>query len=164
MKKRKIDPKIPAPTENRKRKLIHDENKKTSPLKSIHLSQNINAAPKGFIWDSENYSCAYDALFTILYCIWIENPLEWTQRLSSINEILSNLVLGFEQEYRKQITLENIRDNIRHVLHNEYPDLFPYNYIGTDIYDLANIVLKSDIVISTSYRNCLQCNYESNLM
>ena len=33
--------------------------------------------PVGTIWDSVNWSCTYDALFTILYCIWTTNPHKW---------------------------------------------------------------------------------------
>jgi len=30
--------------------------------------------PCGLMWNSQNYSCAYDALFTMLLSIWHENP------------------------------------------------------------------------------------------
>ncbi|KAJ7828417.1 hypothetical protein B0H13DRAFT_1656304, partial [Mycena leptocephala] len=36
-------------------------------------------SPVGLIWDSTNYSCAYDALFTSLACVWAENPELWSQ-------------------------------------------------------------------------------------
>ena len=35
--------------------------------------------PIGFIWDSADYSCSYDSLFTILSEIWIHNPKSWTK-------------------------------------------------------------------------------------
>ncbi|KAL1674009.1 hypothetical protein EV122DRAFT_173801, partial [Schizophyllum commune] len=34
--------------------------------------------PKGYSWDSENWSCPYDSLFTVLHCIWRHNPARWT--------------------------------------------------------------------------------------
>jgi hypothetical protein len=30
--------------------------------------------PPGIQWDENNYSCAYDALFTILFNIWAVKP------------------------------------------------------------------------------------------
>jgi hypothetical protein len=30
--------------------------------------------PPGTQWDGDNYACAYDALFTILFNIWAANP------------------------------------------------------------------------------------------
>ena len=33
-----------------------------------------SSVPLGLIWDHNNYSCAYDSLFTILYNIWTDSP------------------------------------------------------------------------------------------
>ncbi|TDL13420.1 hypothetical protein BD410DRAFT_735422, partial [Rickenella mellea] len=38
---------------------------------------DIRIEPIGFTWDSKNYSCSYDALFTILYNIWIQTPTDF---------------------------------------------------------------------------------------
>ncbi|KZT29223.1 hypothetical protein NEOLEDRAFT_1057505, partial [Neolentinus lepideus HHB14362 ss-1] len=40
----------------------------------------IPRLPIGFIWSS-TYSCAYDALFTIIYNMWTENQKKWTENL-----------------------------------------------------------------------------------
>src|SRR5271168_5619068 len=37
----------------------------------INLDVQNQDSPIGLIWDSEDYSCAYDALFTILGDIWV---------------------------------------------------------------------------------------------
>jgi hypothetical protein len=34
-------------------------------------------AAGGTQWDENNYSCAYDALFTILFNIWVTEPRKW---------------------------------------------------------------------------------------
>jgi hypothetical protein len=31
------------------------------------MASDNSSSPDGLIWDGDNYSCAYDALFTILY-------------------------------------------------------------------------------------------------
>ncbi|KAJ7934533.1 hypothetical protein B0H13DRAFT_1591482, partial [Mycena leptocephala] len=35
-------------------------------------------SPLGIIWDAQNYSCAYYALFTIFTNIWLDNNLAWS--------------------------------------------------------------------------------------
>ncbi|KAJ7806623.1 hypothetical protein B0H13DRAFT_2244087 [Mycena leptocephala] len=34
--------------------------------------------PMGLLWDSRNWSCAYDATFTVLGNLWAEDPNRWT--------------------------------------------------------------------------------------
>ena len=55
----------------KKRKLEEAKNlsasvKKTKAAQMIIASDN-SSSPDGLIWDGDNYSCAYDALLTILY-------------------------------------------------------------------------------------------------
>src|ERR1700691_5872065 len=45
---------------------------KISTLSSGHM-----VGPLGLLWDSQDYSCSYDSLFTILYNIWQDAPLTW---------------------------------------------------------------------------------------
>jgi hypothetical protein len=58
----------------KKRKLDEPENlsdnaKKTKAAPMVMASDN-SSSPDGLIWDGDNYSCAYDALLTILYEVW----------------------------------------------------------------------------------------------
>ena len=50
--------------------VINKKNKSSLPL---DLNPN---SPIGLEWDNQNWSCAYDSLFVILYDIWKENPDE----------------------------------------------------------------------------------------
>ena len=38
---------------------------------------NEDDTPPDTQWDENNYSCAYDALFTILFSIWATKPKKW---------------------------------------------------------------------------------------
>ncbi|KZP02117.1 hypothetical protein FIBSPDRAFT_715227, partial [Athelia psychrophila] len=40
---------------------------------------------RGLIWDEENWSCAYDACFTILYALWSEDDTKWKGRFKDMN-------------------------------------------------------------------------------
>jgi len=95
---------VPVKAE-KKRKLEEAENlntsaKKTKPVQMITASDN-SFSPSGLIWDGDDYSCAYDALLTILYEIWSTDTKAWTRRFKEIN----------------QRHLKTARDTIRDELH-----------------------------------------------
>ena len=138
---------------NKKQKLATKNDEKTIiySAKKPRLLKNI-PDPKGFIWDSDNYSCAYDSLFTILHLIWLQNPIKWKQQFKQINKTMGHLALGFEEDHIGQCTLENVRDNIQHMLHRSHPIIFPYNYSGTDIHDLAHFILETNVIALPLYK------------
>ncbi|KAJ6595721.1 hypothetical protein DFH09DRAFT_876908, partial [Mycena vulgaris] len=44
-----------------------------------------SSVPVGFAWDSQNYSCAYDATFSILCNIWLDNIVVRTAQFKSMS-------------------------------------------------------------------------------
>ncbi|TFK53368.1 hypothetical protein OE88DRAFT_1600181, partial [Heliocybe sulcata] len=56
---------------------------------NLHAPQSNEQHPVGFIWAS-TYSCAYDAMLTIIFNLWSENKEKWTTRLA-INDNIKNL-------------------------------------------------------------------------
>jgi hypothetical protein len=67
------------------------------PSKKSRISRDVPIIPKGFIWDPDNYSWAYDALFTIIDSIWTTQPLKWKERLEINNNTMKYyLISGFE--------------------------------------------------------------------
>jgi hypothetical protein len=48
---------------------LSDSAKKPKAAPMVMASDN-SSSPDGLIWDGDNYSCAYDALLTILYEVW----------------------------------------------------------------------------------------------
>src|SRR6202044_1176356 len=74
----------------KKRKVEEAENlsasvKKRKAAHMIVASYNLSS-PDGLIWDGDNYSCAYDALLTILYEIWSTDTKAWTRKFKEINQ------------------------------------------------------------------------------
>ena len=101
----------------------------TSDLKRRKISThqtNDTESPLGLLWDSENNSCAYDALLTILLSIWSQNPSTWKTRFKDMNRIMNVLITGFYSASNDQGTLESARNKVRHLLHQRNPVLFPY--------------------------------------
>ncbi|THU79052.1 hypothetical protein K435DRAFT_578050, partial [Dendrothele bispora CBS 962.96] len=84
----------------------------------------------GIIWDSNNWSCPYDAIFTILFNVWQEDPSKWSLILMNLTTLLSELITYFDLFIECQQTLEQSRDIIREKLHNLDPDSFPYGPLG----------------------------------
>jgi hypothetical protein len=145
---------------DRKNQQNDDENVNSSPLEKVQTSRNVHIIPKGFIWDPDNYSCAYDAIFTILHSIWMTEPQKWKEKLELINNMMKP---GFEQESIHQLTLEHVRNNIRHILHKRDPEMFLYNHIGTDIHDLVNILFQTDDVVTSCHYKCIICKHIINI-
>ena len=78
--------------------------KKIKPPSQQHLFQNSNLL--GFIWDSDNWSCAYDSVLTILFNMWFSDPIVWTRKFSESNRFLKVLGQKFQHIAEKQDLME----------------------------------------------------------
>ena len=76
--------------------------------------------------DDDNYSCAYDALFTIIYEIWSTDTKGWTRRFKEINQHHLKSVSACIKKYMNgQTSFKTARDAIRHEIHSQSPVQFP---------------------------------------
>jgi hypothetical protein len=115
--------------------------------------------PTGLRWDKDNWSCAYDSLFSILYNIWAESPEKWTKRFKSIGNIhLSSLTDGFKM-VKLHMSLENVRDNIRIKLNEMDSAKFPMGEVGISVVTLAMEMLKPQDIVAYSCFVCSACNF-----
>jgi hypothetical protein len=62
-----------------------------TPLSLAHkktktMDQLAYESPIGLIWDSHDYSCAYDSLLVILYNLWKDNSEAWSTLFENLNE------------------------------------------------------------------------------
>jgi len=143
---------------------LEDENM-TSPTKkqkTIELSsESYIEGPSGLVWDADNWSCAYDALFVILHNIWIQDTISWSRWFMSINNRhLTALTKGFKCSLEGELSLEEVRDSIRDQLNTEDPVAFPYGPVGTSVGRLASEIFWTDHPITSSYTVCSNCDYE----
>lgn len=60
-----------------------------------------------------------------------------------------------------ELPLELVRDEVRQVLHEAYPDMFPTGQTGTSVGDLAFKMLELDIQIASSQYVCMKCGIAS---
>ena len=131
-------------------------NKKTKSSLSSDLNSNC---PIGLEWDSQNWSCAYDSLFVILYHIWKQKPDEWTNNFKNINRHMQALAYKFQEVYEGDVSLENIRDNIRQDLHNFDPNKFPIGRNSASVAELGIVLLQSANENAISQVYCTECDY-----
>ena len=90
--------------------------KKTKTAQIVTAS-NDSSSPSGLIWDGDNYSCAYDALLTILYEIWSTDTKAWTRRFKKINQHhLKSLSVCFKKNMNGLASFETAKDTIEHEL------------------------------------------------
>ena len=67
---------------------LHQASSSASKRQKRHnrSDDSVLSSPLGPQWDQDNYSCAYDAFYGILYQIWVSNPDKWTEHFNQINE------------------------------------------------------------------------------
>jgi len=124
------------------------------------ITSDNSSSPAGLIWDGNNYSCAYDALFTILYEIWSTDTKTWTRRLKEINQHhLKSLSACFKIYMNGQATFETARDTIRHEIHTQNPAQFPYGKRGTSVAALTSAILAPHDFVAISSPECTSCEY-----
>ena len=68
--------------------------------------------PVGLIWDSHNYSCSYDSVFTILGDIWVYNPIMWTHEFNLMSLYANKLGLGYQKVSLRQMNMEEARNSM----------------------------------------------------
>lgn len=98
--------------------------------------------PLGLIWDSMNYSSAYDSLFTVLFAAYNVDAVWWNTVVANQNRYIRSLTRHFESINNNRITFEFARDELRAELYHTDPMQFPYSgRVGTDIYELCRYIL-----------------------
>lgn len=149
----------------KKRKLEETDNEGASALKRQRIEHGPAdvPGPVGFMWDGDNYSCAYDALLSILHTIWAENPPKWKRRFKDINLTMNLLAAGYYKDSQNKISLETARDRVRKVIHQQNPASFPYGHRGTSGFMLAEQLLRKDDLIALSSLRCTDCGDERDI-
>ncbi len=99
--------------------IITNHHPQTPPL--------VSSQPKGTIWDAQNWSCSYDALFTILWNMWREDH----QAIATQDAIMQNLnfhtlIEGFVHHEAGNATLDQARNTVRNRLNAQNAQKFPW--------------------------------------
>jgi hypothetical protein len=114
-------------------------------------------SPAGIIWDAENYSCAYDSIFTILCDIWIQDPKKWTKWFCWFSKPLERLAYNYRKVLQGQNHLEGARNDVRRLLYKVDNNLFPYGKVGTSVSELAQKLIDGDQLACSAQLQCISC-------
>jgi hypothetical protein len=144
-------------TQSKKRKA---ENEADLQVPNKVQRYSVVDKPRGLIWDGNNYSCAYDALFTVLYDIWNDNRFMWNVNARYLkSKFLQSLGTDFLAASQGTKTLENVRDDIRKILHAKDRVTYPYGQAGTSLSQLTLDIFSSNVKIAKSQESCSNCNF-----
>jgi hypothetical protein len=144
----------------KKHKLEGLDNFISKKLKKHHsYADVVDSTPKGLIWDGVDYSCAYDAFFSILHNIWLSNHVTWSETFSKTSQMLQYLSNGFQEMELQNVTFEQLRNDIRQLLHHEFEDIFPYGHRGASVVDLADKVFSNSNVNASTQLECVNCQF-----
>lgn len=114
--------------------------------------------PKGLSWDAVNYSCGYDAVFSILFSVWKADPSLWTRSFCEVNpKFMGILVAAFPLCDTGTMTLERTRDIVRNVMHLGDPAAFPYGRNGCDVIRLLKELSQMQTPVTSTSEMCGRC-------
>ena len=153
---------------NTKCKSANEETSGTFKKQRTLSSHDTSASsPAGLLWDGDDYSCAYDALITVLYDTCTNNTDQWTKIFYSINqEHLKPLASGFKKYLMgvDDISLEDVRDVLRKRLHARHPTEFPTGAAGASVAGLAARIFHTNTTSASASVECTQCDYKEDLV
>ena len=108
--------------------------------------------PRGSQWS--NNSCAFDAVLSVLYNIWLDNTQERTVQLKDINnEYLEQVVNSFLQIRPQGYTLEEVHDFMWLHLQTADPAAFPWGRY-TGIQYILDYLLSANRSVTSSTLRC----------
>jgi hypothetical protein len=121
---------------------------------------------RGLTWNSKDYSCAYDSLFTVLYNIWIDAPHLWSERYQNLSKSLTMLTEGFNLVRTKSITMEAARDAVRLQLNRFDSTQFPMGTTYTCLSSLTDIMMtnRENRISGKTGLRCEACGFTSDLL
>ncbi len=115
--------------------------------------------PAGLIWDQLNYSCAYDAMFTVLGNLLIEDRRRWTTCFKRLNPLMDEFGAAMNNVLAGNLSFEQARNQIRRKLRVAAPGDFPMGPNTTSI-DLLTKCLFPSRFYAIGSQSCATCGYK----
>jgi hypothetical protein len=105
------------------------------------LLTSLMVGPKGFQWNGNTYSCAFDSLFTILTHIMFQDTACWSELVSDANENMKLFCCTFDGVDPDSTQMEQARDIMQNNLSDKFPNVFTTSTKGNDIIELCEYML-----------------------
>ncbi|KAI0643361.1 hypothetical protein C8Q79DRAFT_883655, partial [Trametes meyenii] len=112
--------------------------------------------------DSSDWSCGYDALFTILWNVRVDNGDVWLRTLSAAGQLAGTLVDSLVLLDISAPMLERVRDAMRDTLASHYPAEFPRRgHALTSVSDLVFRLFTHVRTYGSSKACCGACGFSA---
>ncbi|KAJ6474037.1 hypothetical protein C8R47DRAFT_987091 [Mycena vitilis] len=135
-----------------------DEDRKARHTGVVDRPITSRNRPQGLIWDSVNYSCGYDALFTILGNLWSDDPARWSTSFGGLSPYLGDFASAMRAVKEGSITFEQARNIIRRNMHSSQPEDFPTGRRFASVDLMARLLLPSK-TYAVGRQRCPECPY-----
>lgn len=86
-----------------------------------------------------------------------EHKIKWKLLANQSNAILVALLKTFDLIENNNIRFEDGRDNMRAMLHDLQPHIFPYGQVGTDIIQLFSTIVQCNCYVPYRIFDCVIC-------
>jgi hypothetical protein len=149
-KRKEVDTNVP----NKKRKT----NSGNVPM-HLNDTPNVTAdSPLGLQWDNRWWSCGYNAVFVVLYAIWLVST-DLSKLKKAINNVQWNTMMSnFPDMKAGTMSFETLRNKIRDSLHAADPISFPTGMKGIYVHTLCDHMLKDNEGSAEQHWVCHDCN------
>lgn len=125
-----------------------------------NVTAEINGCmPQGIKWNSINYSCAYDSLFTVLFEAYKSLPPPMIDNCKRQNDVLHKLFNLYKANVANTLTLEETRDEVRAALYNLNNRAYPLlGHVGASVSELCVDLFRDTDPYATWTTQCTSCN------
>lgn len=112
----------------------------------------------GYIWDRADFSCAYDALLTLMWNLFEDRGEAWFRAIGTSNPLMGILHEVYPSVSGDAAQLERSRDMIREVLRSSCPSLFsPAPTDGVSVSAIASQLFASSTPFGCIDSRCPCC-------
>jgi hypothetical protein len=122
---------------------------------------NTSYQPCGFMWDVDNWSCAYDSVLFVLANLWKEATDLQRNNFMNVNCTLDTLAPILDDATSAQPTTSytQLRNFCRHILHQNKPEIFQYGQTLVSVADVVSnlFCLESRKPVVKFHLHCHNC-------
>ncbi|KAI1797626.1 hypothetical protein LXA43DRAFT_876934 [Ganoderma leucocontextum] len=123
-------------------------------------SSNSSFIATGLLWDSSNYSCAYDTFLTVIWNTYTQQGESWLTNMIARSAILAPVVNVFRSASTCMDYLETARNILRHIMSSINPTIFPrFGPSPTAIGDVIELCLTHPQPFANAI--CTSCGFFS---
>ncbi|KAH9884311.1 hypothetical protein C8Q73DRAFT_749459 [Cubamyces lactineus] len=117
------------------------------------------AIRQGLLWDATDWSCAYDAILTIMWNLRVDLGAPWLEQLPTDNVVARQLVSRLNNLPVPCTNLESVRDSIRDTLSILNPELFPRRgFVTAAVSDVLHELFRCPRAFASSQGFCTSCS------